>query len=53
MNAKPILDPILGKMRTADAADTTALEMRVTALEEAVGNFESQAEAIIGEGSEE
>ena len=36
----------------ADLAAVTALTSRVTALETAVGTFESQAEAIIGEGGE-
>ena len=36
----------------ADVSDFTALEDRVTALESAVGDFETQAEAIIGEGGE-
>ena len=35
----------------ADLTAVTALTSRVTALESAVGTFESQAEAIIGEGS--
>ena len=35
----------------ADLTTVTALTSRVSALESAVGTFESQAEAIIGEGS--
>ncbi len=37
----------------ADAADVTALTSRVSALESAVGDFETLAESIIGEGGQE
>ena len=63
MAINPILDPILGKMRTVDPGVTAMekriktiedqnLNTRVTNLEAAVGTFNTQAMAIIGESEE-